>query len=105
VFVVLVAVVLFMIFIGIPFLIALGELFFILLLVVAGVIGRVVFRRPWTVDAVAPSGAHHAWSVVGWRASAAARQFISDRIAKTGTVPTNEEVSKAVHRGSTYRGS
>jgi hypothetical protein len=93
---VLVVVVLFLIFIGIPFLIALGELILIVLLTLGGVAGRVLFRRPWTVDAVDPAGVHHAWSVVGWRASAAARQLIADRIATTGTVPTQQEVAAAV---------
>lgn len=91
-----VGVVLFLIFIGIPFLIALGELLFIVLVALAGVVGRVLFRRPWTVDAVSPGGAHHDWHVVGWRASGAARQFIADRVRGTGTVPSDEEVSAAV---------
>lgn len=38
-------VVLILIFIGLPFLIALGELFLIVLLALAGVVGRVLFRR------------------------------------------------------------
>lgn len=95
VFIFLIVVILFLIFIGIPFLIALGELFFIVFLALAGVVGRVLFRRPWTVDAVSPTGEHYQWAVVGWRASGAARQFIADRIATTSTVPTDEEVSAA----------
>lgn len=94
-FVVIVALALFLIFIGIPFLIALGELVLIVLLGVAGAVGRVLFRRPWTVDAVEPTGAHHSWSVVGWRASARVRGFIADRVATTGVVPPNDEVSTA----------
>jgi hypothetical protein len=65
-------------------------------LAVAGVVGRVLFRRPWTVDAVDPSGARLAWSVVGWRASGGARRFIAERIAATGAVPTSDELSAAV---------
>jgi hypothetical protein len=60
------------------------------------VVGRVLFRRPWTVDAVDPVGARHTWSVVGWRASGTARQLVADRIAATGTVPTQEEIAAAV---------
>jgi hypothetical protein len=96
VFILVVLAVLFLIFIGIPFLIALGELLLIVLLALAGVVGRVLFRRPWTVDAVSPGGAHHVWYVVGWRASGSARQFIADRVLGTGTVPSDEEVSAAV---------
>ena len=96
VFLVALAVIVFLIFVGIPFLIALGELLLIVLLATMGVVGRVLFRRPWTVDAVDPAGAHRSWSVVGWTASGAARQCIADRIAATGTVPTSEELAAAV---------
>lgn len=82
----------FMIFVGIPFLVALGELLIILVLALAGLVGRVLFRRPWTVDAVSPDGDHTTWAVVGWQASGAARQFIADRLAGTGTVPTDDAV-------------
>ena len=92
---VIVAVVLFLIFVGIPLLIALGELLFIVVLAVAGIVGRVLFRRPWTVDAIDPAGARHAWSIVGWRSSRDARRFIADRIAATGSVPTDDEVCAA----------
>ena len=95
VFIAIVAVVLFLMFFGIPFLIALGELLFIVLLTLVGVVGRVLFRRPWTVDAVGPHGAHLTWAVVGWKASAAARGYVADRIA-AGTVPTQAELSAAV---------
>jgi hypothetical protein len=96
VFVVAVVVIAFVVLVGIPFLVALGELLLVLLLAVAGAIGRLLFRRPWTLDAVDPDGAHHSWSVVGWRRSGEARRFIADRIARTGTVPTTDEVSAAV---------
>ena len=95
-FILVIAAVLFLIFIGIPFLIALGELLFIVLLTLAGVVGRVLFRRPWTVDAIDPAGHHHEWSVVGWRASAAARGLIAHRIATTGNVPTKDELAAAL---------
>ena len=96
VFVVAIALIAFLIFIGVPFLIALGELVLVLVLAVAGVIGRVLFRRPWTVDAVGPDGEHHAWSVVGWGASGEARHFVADRIVATGTVPTDEELAASL---------
>jgi hypothetical protein len=86
----------FLIFIGIPFLVALGELLYIVLIALAGLVGRLLFRRPWTVDAVDPRGAHHHWSVVGWKASGAARQFVAERIAATRAAPTKEEVAAAV---------
>ncbi|MGH9111391.1 MAG: hypothetical protein ACRDZN_03695 [Acidimicrobiales bacterium] len=96
VFIVLVVVIVFLFFIGIPFLIALGEFVFVVVLAAAGIIGRVLFRRPWTLDAVGPSGEHYDWSVLGWKASGAARQCIADRITKTGAAPTDEELAAAV---------
>lgn len=82
--------------VGIPLLIALGELVILVVLAVAGLVGRVLFRRPWTVDAVSPSGDHRVWPVVGWRASGAARRFIAERIASTGHPPSDEELAAAV---------
>ena len=67
-----------------------------LLLAVGGALGRVLFRRPWTVDAVGPDGEHHRWDVVGWRRSGAARHFIAERLTGTGTLPTAGEVEAAV---------
>lgn len=96
VFVLVVAVVLFMTFVGLPFLIALGELVLVVLLALAGAVGRVFLRRPWTVDVVGPDARHYFWPVVGWRASGSARRFIADRIMATGAVPTDEELSAAV---------
>ena len=93
VFIFLIVVILFLIFIGIPFLIAFGELVLIFLLALTGLVGRLLFRRPWTVDALSPTGEHDQWAVVGWRPSGAARQFIADRIVTTGAVPTDAEVS------------
>ncbi|MGB6059235.1 MAG: hypothetical protein WBF71_13340 [Microthrixaceae bacterium] len=76
--------------------IALGELVLFVLLAVVGVLGRVLFRRPWTVDALSPAGEHASWLVVGWKASGTARQFIVDRIVATGAVPNDAEVAASV---------
>ena len=90
-----VALVIVLLAVGFPFLVALGELVFVLLLAVGGVVGRVLFRRPWTIDAVSPDGDHHVWDVVGWRASGDAEAFIADRLRTTGEVPTSEEIEAA----------
>lgn len=96
VFVVALLVIVFMVLVGFPFLIALGELLLVLLLAVGGALARILFRRPWTVDAVGPTGEHHRWEMVGWRRSDAARRFIAKRLAESGTVPTAREVDAAV---------
>jgi hypothetical protein len=50
------------------------ELTLVIVLLVAGIVGRVVFRRPWQV--VARSGdASFSWRVVGWLRS---RRVIAD---------------------------
>jgi hypothetical protein len=97
-FLVVLALILFFVFIGLPLLIALGELVLILVLALIGVIGRVLFRRPWTIDAVSPSGVLTQWSVVGWRASAAARRFVAQRIATGTSLPAADEVIGATRR-------
>lgn len=96
VFVVVVVMVLFLALVGLPFLIALGELLLVVLLAAAGLVGRVLFRRPWTVDAVGPDGQHNVWAIVGWRASGAARALIADRLRATGDVPPDDEVAAGV---------
>lgn len=95
-FVVALVVIVFMVLVGFPFLIALGELVLVLLLTLGGALARMLFRRPWTVDAVGPTGEHHRWEVVGWRKSGAARRFIAERLTEVGVVPTGGEVEAAV---------
>ncbi len=64
-----VVVVLVALFVVLPLLVAVFDLALVLLVAVAGVVARFVFRRPWTVEAVADDGTSYAWRVVGWRAS------------------------------------
>jgi hypothetical protein len=55
------------------------ELFIIVVLLIAGVVGRVVFRRPWTVYARTEGQLWHS-SVKGWRASGRALDDVAERI-------------------------
>lgn len=66
---IVIAVVVFVVFL-LPIVIALIELTLLLLLVAAGVLVRVLLRRPWIVD-VQRLDAHggSSWKVVGWRRS------------------------------------
>ena len=82
VFVVLLAVITFMVIIGIPFLIALGELLLVVVLALGGVVARTLFRRPWTVDAMGPDGQHQQG---GW--SDGARAGRRDASSRTGSLP------------------
>lgn len=74
-------VVLLVLFVGVPLLFALGELVLVLLAAAAGAVARIVFRHPWTVDALADDGTHRTWRVVGWRAAGAARHVVADALA------------------------
>ena len=53
---------------GWPFLVALLDVVLVLLLAIAGLVARVVFRRPWLVEATGGE-ARLSRAVVGWRAS------------------------------------
>jgi hypothetical protein len=73
--------------VGIPLLLALLDMVLIVLLTVLGIGARVVFRRPWTVEAVGPDEVRRTWRVVGWRASSQAVDDISNTLAHGGPPP------------------
>lgn len=82
--------VVFMIFIGVPLLIFLVEsLLIIPVVLVVGVVGRVLFGRPWTLEAsrIRPPGDVVRWNVVGWGASERAAYQMAGMIRATGGVP------------------
>jgi hypothetical protein len=56
------------------------ELLIILILVLGGIVGRVVFRRPWTIFGKS-EGREWEQRVVGWRASGRALDAAAQRIA------------------------
>lgn len=64
----------------VPFFVFVVEILIVILAVVVGVVVRVVFRRPWLIDAVSKDGAESelVWAVVGYRRS---REVI-DEIAR-----------------------
>ena len=71
----------------IPLLLFLGELAFVLLAVVLGLLARVLFRRPWIVEArVAGTNEGRQWKVVGWRASGEQVEAVAERLRSTGRV-------------------
>lgn len=98
--VIAVVVPLFLVLVGIPFLVALGELLLVLLLAAGGAVGRLLFRRAWTLDACglrprAPRMVGGRWSVVSRRVAQerrspsvyrrshrSDRQYLSSRIAE-----------------------
>jgi hypothetical protein len=56
-----------------PLLLVVVELAVLTLLTVLGLVARVVFRRPWVVEATDSGPFRHTWRIVGWRAS---REFV-----------------------------
>jgi hypothetical protein len=64
---------------GLPLLLALVDLLVIFVVVVAGVVGRVVFRRPWTVEATT-GDQRLTRHVVGWRRAGDAVQELADEL-------------------------
>ncbi len=89
----IIAFLVFMFFLGWPLLMALVDVLVVLVLLVVGVIARVVFRRPWTIEARATGTdeVRH-WRIVGWRASEAHRRSVEARLwsgVDPGGLPAN----------------
>lgn len=87
-----VVVVLFVV-VGIPLLLAVADLVVVMAAVVGGLIARVAFRRPWTVEALAADGRRWCAEAVGWKASGALSRDLADRLAG-GRAP--EEIARRV---------
>lgn len=77
---------------GWPLLLALVDLVVILVVAAIGVIGRLVFRRPWTVEACASTGERHEVRVVGWRRAGEAVRALA-RDVEDGTAGRGDATS------------
>ncbi len=75
--------VLFVVFVVGPLLLVLLDIVVVVALLVGGVVARLLFRRPWTVEAVAEDGeaAHH-FQAVGLKASRRLRDDVAQRLAQ-----------------------
>lgn len=73
-----------------PLLIALAEVGILLLLAVLGLAARVLFRRPWLIDAHHDDGHGLRWRVVGWRASTAKVAEVRQQLAAGIEAPDAE---------------
>ena len=63
-----------------PLALALLDAVIWLVLLIAGVVGRVLFRRPWTVEAVADDGAMIEQTAVGLSASRRCQQQLAEGV-------------------------
>jgi hypothetical protein len=71
-----------------PALIFIVDLLLVFLIAVTGIATRVLFRRPWTIEAHTTDAPpeRRGWAVVGWRASSRALELAADAI-RTGQDP------------------
>lgn len=86
-------IVVFVVFVGFPLLFALLDVVVVVLLTVLGVGARVLFRRPWVVEATSGDEMRRTWRIVGWRASHEAVDFIAGALAHGHPPPPGYEVS------------
>jgi len=70
----------------VPLMLAVVDVVVLLVLAGLGIVGRVLFRRPWTIDATSSDGTRLSWQVVGWRASGTRRAEIAEAL-DAGVVP------------------
>lgn len=84
-------VVLLVVLVAVPLLVALVDVVLVLVLTAGSVVGRVVFRRPWTIEARADDATTHTWKVVGWRAAHAHRDEVAASL-EAGIVPAETVV-------------
>jgi hypothetical protein len=75
------AAVLLLVFFVIPLVLALLDLLIVVVLSLLGIGARILFRRPWVVEATSGSGGRSTWRVVGWRASREAVDGIAAGLA------------------------
>jgi hypothetical protein len=69
------------------------ELIVLLALFLAGIVGRVVFRRPWHVLA-RTDGVRYRWPARGWRASGERVQAVADALGRGSLPPGAETVER-----------
>lgn len=88
-----IVVVLFVIFI-LPVLVVAVEILLGAVIVLLGLVAKIVFRRPWAIDAFAGDGTHLRWKEVGWRATTARIDEITAALSH-GVIPPGAEVVHA----------
>jgi hypothetical protein len=93
---VIVVVVAVLLLVGVPLLLAIVDVVVVALLTLLAIGARVVFRRPWAVEAVGPDGAGHTWRVVGWQASGDAVDAVANALEHGNPLPTGATSPGAV---------
>lgn len=86
-------VVVFVIFV-LPLLVVAVEILLGVVALLLGLVARIVFRRPWAIDAFAADGTHLRWRAVGWRATTARVEEVTASLSH-GVVPPGAELLHA----------
>jgi hypothetical protein len=87
---------------GVPLLLAVVDLIVIVLLTVLAISARVLFRRPWIVEATSPT-TRATWRVVGWRASGRAVDDAAEALAHEHPLPAGAEIAAIVDPSPAHR--
>jgi hypothetical protein len=74
-------------FLGWPLLLLLLDLIWLVLALTVGIVAKVLFRRPWRVEAISEAGARHDSRVVGFGKAAEARDELA-RSLEAGRDPS-----------------
>ena len=74
-----------------------ADLILAILLTALGVAGRLLFRRPWSVEAVSDTGEWHRWQVVVWRASGELVADVVNALAHGHVLPAAGAVDDAAN--------
>jgi hypothetical protein len=72
-----------------------ADLILAILLTALGVAGRLLLRRPSSVEAVSDAGERHHWQVVGWRASGELVADVVNALAHGHVLPATGVVDDA----------
>ena len=75
------------IFVGWPLLLLLLDALWLVVVLVIGIVARVLFRRPWRVEAVDDRGHRYAWQVVGYREAGEQRDRVREELLGVGVDP------------------
>ncbi|QYG92304.1 hypothetical protein HC251_07535 [Iamia sp. SCSIO 61187] len=73
-----------------PVLVIAVEVVLGLVALLLGLVAKVLFRRPWVIDAFAADGTHLRWKEVGWRTATERRDEITRALAHGVIAPGGE---------------
>lgn len=80
-----------------PLLLIVIDLVVVLVLLVLAIVGRVLFRRPWTVQAKTGGGERVAVEVVGWRAALRRRDELAESLRRGDGRPMSPACGSRTH--------